>query len=561
MQRHLPDSSFVRFHAWRGTRAQTVWHLPGLDGGALREHAYFIPLPGDDGAATGGAGREFLGERYGGSGLSFNGGGARCGLDGAVQIKGIGKNCLAGSATSFWHSYGGETLANGVREAIWSEVIQAALPFGAVRVLGLIDTGTGVPAFSEEGGAEGTVRRGLTLRQPALRPAHFVSSVYFSRADQRRHGLPSEASRTAAALARLGEALHFSLGGDAPAACGARFVAEGLHTLFERFGIQSAVAQAKRIMHGTLNASNLCLDGRWIDFGTISTVSDYGKIILGNAGQHFWDHSRIDRIARELAFYLRKYLPAPQAAAAPTAADLFASFLRSYTARLELEFLKLTGAPEPLLRSLAPATRSALYLSMRSLIDAGNSEPFKLFPPCTAQPVDMPARMGTIHLNTVLQRAALCASAAELAARLRDEIADAALLERFAAPYWALRRHLQAAVEWDAHLPLFFRLNALRVNTALEELYRYRLDADIARWVEQGDSLPGHIERLVASGRTLLADPQQTALALPAWSRRDARLCWRDGAFLDGQRVDAAAFLAALALPPAAPQRQDLLSC
>lgn len=41
---------------------------------------------------------ELLAERYGGCGIGYNGGGVRCGNLGKYQIKGIGKNLLAGQS-------------------------------------------------------------------------------------------------------------------------------------------------------------------------------------------------------------------------------------------------------------------------------------------------------------------------------------------------------------------------------------------------------------------------------------------------------------------------------
>ena len=75
----------------------------------------------------------FLGERYGGEGLGVHGGGVRCGVAGVHQVKGIGRNPLVGDSPDFWHSHGGASLAEGLYEAVWGEVLQRALPH-AVQV-------------------------------------------------------------------------------------------------------------------------------------------------------------------------------------------------------------------------------------------------------------------------------------------------------------------------------------------------------------------------------------------------------------------------------------------
>lgn len=561
MNHLLPTASLVSFDAYRAAHARAVWRQQ-VSGIILEDYAYFIPLPGDRGDACLPGARTFLAERYGGAGLGFNGGGARCGLRSGVQVKGIGRNCLAGSATGFWHSYGGETLANGIREAIWSEVLQMALPYGAARVHGVLDTATRVPAFAAND-VDSSVRRGLTIREAVLRPAHFMRSVYFSRDDIRAHGLAPDAERTAAAIGMLAAAFrHLRLApstGHAP-----DLLAASLHELFHRFGTQSAAALAKRIVHGTLNASNLCLDGRWIDFGTITTISDYGRIATGKSGEDIWNHSRIEKIAVDWVFYLKRFLPPAIGATIPMGAELYQTFLTTLEARLELEFLKLTGLPEQALQLTTPQLRAQLYRCMRRIILSGNREPFKLFQPCAAQATEMPPRMGDFHINSMMTCAALAQDEAGTDIALRAEIANDALRHQFIEAYWALRRACLAATrQWEAAPTLFIAVNAIRVNCALPDLYRHALDADIERRVAAGECMQRYVDAMVLRGQTVLADPRDGGVRLNGWSRAraegDLTLSSEHGPRLGDNRLPATVLIDLLADDAITPPQKERL--
>lgn len=61
-------------------------------------------------------------ERYGGMGVSDNGGGVRCANDGDYQLKGIGSNILIGSGEDKWHSYRGLNAIDAVYETAISKV-------------------------------------------------------------------------------------------------------------------------------------------------------------------------------------------------------------------------------------------------------------------------------------------------------------------------------------------------------------------------------------------------------------------------------------------------------
>lgn len=508
MQTSLPHSSFVAFSANRSAHAKLVWNNPnGIAGANLSDHAYHVLLKSDDPGTVTNDTKDFLAERYGGAGIASNGGGARCGLTGSVQIKGVGRNALAGNRSSYWHSYGGETVAGGVRDAIWGEICHATLPFGAVRVHGLIDTGTTVPRFAVETGAPATARRGLTVRQPALRPAHFMRALGFSRVDEKHASLVGDAERTRAAIYAIVPAFQSIYGPARQSKPTASYINDCVTAMFTRFAYQLAAARAKRIVHGTISSSNLCLDGRWIDFGTCSSVSDYGKIIVAKTGSDASQTAPILLVAVELAANLRRYLPPPLASNLAVASEVYQNFRAIYDQRLDLELLKLTGMPEARLLQLPHRLRSVLSAKLHIIISAGNGEQFKLFNQC-GRGSHMPGKMGRYQLNNILCALAMSTEPHDCEWKLQGQIAEIDLRTSIICAYFELRRAYLALFDSERQNAALeaLRLNTTRLNSPLPGLYRHVLDQHIDAIVDSHDSVDSLISSISRHAIDMLAD-------------------------------------------------------
>lgn len=119
----------------------------------------------------------FHAERYGGSGIQRNGGGARCGFDGNYQVKGIGANPLVGEGTDGRHSNGALGAIHAIYEALWGEVLAQILPYGAVRAWAVLLTDVYTDKAFDR--SQGRSRRALLVREPVIRPAHFERAPYF----------------------------------------------------------------------------------------------------------------------------------------------------------------------------------------------------------------------------------------------------------------------------------------------------------------------------------------------------------------------------------------------
>lgn len=536
MQTSLPRSSFVAFPVKRSAHATLVWNNPnGIAGASLSEHAYHIALEGDNAGTLTSDTKIFLAERYGGPGIASNGGGARCGLAGSVQIKGVGRNALAGSRTPYWHSYGGETVAGGVRDAVWGEICHAILPFGAARVHGLIDTGTTVPRYAAKTGASAGARRGLTVRQPALRPAHFMRALGFSRADEQRANLVADAERTRAAVHAIMPAFRSIYGPARQGMSTANYINDCVTAMFTRFAYQMAAARAKRVVHATISPSNLCLDGRWIDFGTCSTVSDYGKIIVAKSGSDASQTAPVLSIAVWLVASLRRYLPPPLAASVEAAGEVYQHFRAVYDQRLDLELLKLTGISEARLLQLPLGLRSALAAKLHTIISAGNGEQFKLFHQC-GRGAHMPEKMGHYQLNTILCALALSTGPQDCEQTLRGKIAETGLRTSIIDAYFELRRAYLALFDKARQNPALeaLRLNTTRLNSPLPGLYRHVLDQHIDAIVDAHGSVDSLICTISSHAIDMLADNAADGVGPAVAGSAGLRISESEGSFKQG---------------------------
>lgn len=473
----LPAASFVKFEASRLRSPRVVWRNDAFGAGfAPMDHAYCMPMPGESADTYLPSDRAtYLGERYGGGGIGRNGGGVRCGLRGDVQVKGIGRNPLAGDGTDPWHSHGGAVLEEGIREAVWGEVCEAALPFGGVRTLAIILTGTTVVASATTGPRARS--RALIVREAALRPAHFIRAHAFRAAEGRKLGGIVDTHRTAMAVLAFEAAMHALYGDAHPVAAPEEALARQQRAMASRFARQIAASQARRIFHGGLSSSNICLDGRWIDYGTPSTVSDYGRVIIARGMPDQWmQHAPLLDTLRDLNHALRKFLPRGRARLLLPLDEWLGHFAGELHASRVVEFAMLCGFPQHDLAGLPPGLATGLYTACMRIVSEGNGEPFKLSP---AHVADMPAKMGRYSLTEVITVAAAHATSVAAETALRGALPDRALREGFVQAYWALRdawhaRGRCARADEDAYL----HLSALRSHQPLSALYRPVFDRD-----------------------------------------------------------------------------------
>lgn len=208
---------------------------------------------------------ELYAEMYGGFGGSFNGGGARCGLFGNIQLKGNGRNLLAGDKTPYSHSNGDLNLVDAVCDIIFSETLQQLMPVGTVACYSLVH----LPdrhAFTYNEAQESAIEnRVILLREPCVRPAHFMQPESFQISEVHR---PLFLDTKYAHTQQL-TTLSAELGGPI------EFVRE-MTKFASAAAAQFAFALSSGICHGATTSSNLAIDGRWIDLSN-ATMTDNSK--------------------------------------------------------------------------------------------------------------------------------------------------------------------------------------------------------------------------------------------------------------------------------------------
>lgn len=515
MLRTLPSYSLVPFEIQRLSQPEVLWSNSELiDNTELHEYAYCVPAEHEQQGAYLSETRVTFGERYGGRGIMHNGGGVRCGFDGKWQVKGIGRNCLAGdNPNNFWNTHGGATLEEGVREAVWGEICHLVLPWGGIRIAGIVDTGTKTHYQSPQG--ESMVPRALILREPALRPAHYMRAPDYHPNSQMRTKYCSDTVRTKAAVLEIDQGFASALGMPLKVRHDPQFINQCLAEMVTRISLQIATARAKRIMHGSISCSNIALDGRFLDYGTISSLSDYGRVIIARGSTDLWtEHTALYPTLSNLIFYMKKYLPETVGKELLSYEKLVAFYNYRFSRDLVLQFLKLTGIPLFLLQQLNNGLLNDMGRCLSDIFTQGNKEPFKF------RTLDeMPNMMGNFHLNSIIQVACLCSSESEAEQAIFELLHDPALRKRFAHIYVKIRQAALALVpqEQKKIARLFIAINAYRLNTLVSELYRPKLADTISDLLATPDAarrVAFFVDGMRRQVRTLLAEPGEKGIAM-----------------------------------------------
>ncbi|HWW72353.1 MAG TPA: hypothetical protein VN089_20635 [Duganella sp.] len=532
----------MEFEAQRLASPTLLWATdPALVPTLLRDYAFCKPLPGDPEAAFLSETRTFAGERYGGAHAAYNGGGVRCGEANGLSIKGIGQNALVGSSTStdFFHSYGGASLNEGIAETVWGEVANLALPFGGVRVLGLIDTGTRVPLMLAPEDIDPTTKRALIIRHATPRAAHFMRAVYYSPSALMKRAV-SDTERTRAAIGAIGETFNALYGGAPVDKLDPDYLNECLLQTFQRYAAQIAAARSKRIMHSAITDSNMTLDGSWLDFATATTVYDYGRIYAAPFSPDFTQEgANMNQIITDLLFYLKKYLPNNRGARILNPQQLIGHYRRYFNQRLAAEFIKLFGASEQRTERIDTQVVQMLYATLCDIRDAGNHLVHTVWSDDPGDRHEMPEQTGAFHLNTILSDLALCASPTQADEVLRSSLPDNGLRGALVDRYWRFRSALlsQFPVSGRRNAQIFLALNSLRLNRRFQEIHRHDLYRAIYSVVVNDGDVEAFVNGIVHKARTAFSEIENGCVDISAWFDRAGTLSEQDGIMLDGKPV------------------------
>lgn len=313
--------------------------------------------------------KTFVAERYGGDGIGRNGGGGRCGFDGVWQLKGLGPNRLLDKDIDSANGDGNQCLHTAIYESIWAEIIHVALPYGAIRSIAILNTGLSYEKYGQPR------TRGLIVREPAVRPAHFMRAIYFKQ--QQLDRLGEDARRVKAAIKKLYDFLPQN-SMRRPGENQQERLEQGLIELARRYAKQFAVAKAKRISHCNVSASNLSLNGAWLD---LSGSRLFTHAVAG-------DRANIDKFNTEyapainamlsLCYYLSKYTVISRDLSEQLSHTMIQHFTECYYKHLSLYEIAQTGFPLWVLEPLADSEAFGIfYKDMCALLSCDN---FKVNP-------------------------------------------------------------------------------------------------------------------------------------------------------------------------------------
>lgn len=293
---------------------------------------------------------------YGGEGLGANFGSARAASAGDIQVKGVG-------ITPHLKRYDSKhtarsTVHEAIKDAVWGEMLNNELPYGANRIVAIIDRG---------GALENGEPQILEIRQDPVRMGHFiVRSFYSDSADTAR--VESISQNLLKALPQPQKVLPAT-------ATMAQKLISGWSEYARRIGVQYAQMHMRRLFHGATSQSNIEINGRMIDFGTASSQPAYEKVGFLTHVQPFGDREEVRRVLIQsfpemvriqddaFAQELRRYALPGENWKSSIAKTMLKSFDQAYLQESRVFALKLMGFPEEwILRNLKKHNALADFL-------------------------------------------------------------------------------------------------------------------------------------------------------------------------------------------------------
>ena len=484
----LPESSYVKFEAKRIKDAKLVfenWDLlrkKGIKVPSDEQLARFknevldriaFAIPSSDGSdlhhytdET----REFVADRYGGSGIGNNYGSGRAMSTGKVQLKGIGRTPLVGNAVGSSHSDGTENFLEGTADIVFGDFFDHELPHGANRILFAIDTG--IKKVHPDGS---TSRRMIIVREDPNRPAHYMqaSGRNMFAVDER------EGKRAEAAVQKVTETL--------PTLEGKTFMSEsqklkeGLIEYAERTGKQYGSAMGKRLFHGATSPSNYEVSGKFIDFATATTLPGYGSVKVLDHGEPFLQTTEIKQdLIRSFVNAVSEHFP--EKPFPISVAELTKIFDRTYEKQFNRELLALTGLPPRVIEKMEGSKASQRLLNIvKGIAFAKNNVHLKNVGR------QMPKKITHYDLNEVMTKLSRVNpwDLEQVHAVISPEVSDPALAHELAGAYQeyflgAVKEAENEGVTQESLLK-YVELNAPMRNQKLEEFHRGNLIDDSAR--------------------------------------------------------------------------------
>lgn len=490
----LSASTFAPVSGFKLTHAKVVWKLDSafaiphdqIDKALLDCCAYLKPaenILGEPKVDRSDA-RQMFADGYGGPGLNMNWGGGRSPINGKLQVKGMGRTEFVNMRDrDEIHSSGYYSYTEALIEAVWSNIANREAPWGANRVVALIDTGI---LYTQDG--RNYKPAVLLIREDMLRPAHFIDNPNIDEKDDFRRERDSK--RVSENQKRLPELLPPSRFGKE------RTLENGLKEFAARIAEQDAYLYANRIQHGAASPSNADLSGRLLDLSTMSALPGWNKLYAA-------DPLPFGDTALAPTYVLKPFIEGlriQDSERARLLKEATTVYHQAYDDKLRYEFLRVIGLSKSEAETLRDdvSTRK-LVRAIRETIDLVYHVPADTFwVTHDADPVDLPRLLMALSQDPLASEAAQAAKLSELPSaeahllsEQMSEVFQKALRVSGEGSAEFRERVGQAARERNKNHPSLYR------NTA-EWSSRDKL---VERYRESGDSsiLASFVDTLIAS--------------------------------------------------------------
>lgn len=531
---HLGEQGFPTFTVARLRHARVVmdngYSAHRSDDEILNDYGRIIASEEERGDVSPADTRLMWAERYGGLGNGTHLGGVRCGYDGTFQVKGLGSNGLMGKGMPEGYTHGGMALFECIQETMWGEIFDIALPHGAIRSLGVLSTGTtcwwtlkSIPrdVLAERYGPDVYLPRGLLLREPAVRPAHFDRALFTGQGPESIRTSVAEVARVRRVIQLLPDALPMPAADNAPEP--ALRLTVGLLEMVRRFAAQAAAAVSKRLVHGNISLANIALDGKWLDYGSANSQPFWGQIV---GYESFWNNgAAYGYIIETLCHNLEKYLDRSEVEyTIPSGVDLYAAYVSTYEHELTRRFVGLTGFPPDLIENGDDIeAQRALYKLLRAIATMGHDAPYSH--------VDLPDesyRYGHYRLEDCihgLQRQQWMGDEVSLAAALPDASKRAEFVAAFARVHAGARRRALEHGVTDVALKKYLILQAAKTKRFIPLMFRAQMVRETERIVFEHRE-PSELRKAAEGLTSELRDACACVYADPQWPEI---LVWKEG--------------------------------
>lgn len=443
---------------------------------------------------------------------------------------------LAGPGRDKWHRHGALSLQDAVRETLLGELFAVAAPHGAVRSLGILDLGF---TFATEVGKEkkpGVAPRALLYRQQGVRLAHFMRSSFMNvgcnlaqrELSRMRDGIP----RFANWLCGSSSHVHFEA------------AAQGVRTVFGRLMTQLAVLRTKRLVHGSLIPSNLCIDGRFLDFTTTTAVSTLQPVLVSVGGwssQH--QHHQALLALPDLLFYISKF--DTRCAVVRKKFDKICRALMTeltvlHDRSLMREHLGLAGFPLQRAAELDRPTKNALLAALVAVIQCGSVEGHLYF---GGDEHFMLAQTGRDDILAVVSEA-ICETTGLVLPLVESYQPDpgafpTAVRREFVRAFGEASRQMRTGDLSPLEQGMAWLIRAVQRHADLSPLYRRHLDGEINDLClrARGD-ISRYLEQMVGRWSGVFHTPSDGRVSLKGWlTDADVSLSAEGRLELDGQLV------------------------